>query len=84
MSTSPLQEQVHSRLDRLSDRADAITRYTKRCHELVKAGLARDVAGMGASGVVAQYVELTAMTASLLKADADSLAKWLRSMEGEP
>lgn len=80
MDQTYLQQQAHMRLTAIEDRAKSMVRYVERCRKLIDRGLARDTEGMPAHEVVAQYAELTALNGNMIAAQADALAKQMRSI----
>ena len=81
MDQTYLQQQAHQRLDLIHERADAICRYVQHCRKLVDKGLATQVEGLAVYEVVAQYSELSAMSATTIAVQADALTKQLRTLK---
>jgi len=81
MQQTFMQESTHQRLDQISEKATSLLNYAQRCRKLVDRGLADDTEGLRAYEVIAQYGELMAMQASLIRAQADAMAQHLRTLK---
>lgn len=81
MDATFMQQQAYQRLDVIQEKADALIKYAQRARKLVERGLANDVDGLRTYEVVAQYGELMAMQANLLKAHADAMAMHMRTLK---